>query len=134
MEKIFSKINKKKMLNIISKKLPEDTKRQDLTEIEKPLQVSRVNLKNTVIKPHSNNPKSLNSGLVEQNECWIVLSGIINITLFDVDKSNIENRILKKGEILITCGGGHSIDKTSEDAEIIEIKLGPFENNNLTYY
>ena len=84
MEKIFSKINKKKLLHIISKKLPEDTKRQDLTEIEKPLQVSRVNLKNTVIKPHSNNPKSLNSGLVEQNECWIVLSGIINITLISL--------------------------------------------------
>ena len=134
MEKIFSKIQKNKLLHIISKKLPEGIKRLDLTDNEKPLQVSRINLKNIIIKPHSNNSKSLNLGLVEQNECWIVLNGKIDITLFDTDKTKIENRTLHKSEILITCGGGHSINNTSEDAEMIEVKLGPFENNNLTYY
>ena len=134
MLKIFSKVDKSKLLHIISKNLPKNVKRQDLTEIEMPLQVSRINLKDTIIKPHSNNKQLLNSGLIEQNECWIVLSGIINISLFDLDKTNLDNLTLNKGEILITSGGGHSIDKTSDDAEMIEIKLGPYEANTLKYY
>jgi|TARA_B110000483_G_C18127857_1_gene516400 hypothetical protein len=135
MLKIFSKVDENKLLHIISKNLPINQKRQDLTKIEMPLQVSRINLKDTIVKPHSNNKKLLNSKLVEQNECWIVLKGIINISLFDIDKTNLDNLILNQGEILITCGGGHSINKSSDDAEMIEIKLGPYEKgNNLIYY
>jgi hypothetical protein len=41
---------------------------------------------------------------------------------------------LKKGSILITVGGGHSINKSSRNTEIVEIKLGPYDGKDTIYY
>ena len=134
MEKIYSKINKNNLLHTISKQIDIDASRVDLTDIELPLQVSRINLRTSTIKAHSHNPKVLSKKKIEQNECWIVLNGTINVSLFDVDKTNIKDIILNKGSVLITTGGGHSINKSSTDCELIEIKLGPYKDNDLNYY
>jgi len=135
MEKIYSKIDKNVLLHTISKKINLNSDRSDITDSSLPLQVSRINLKSSTVRAHSHKPKMLLKKKIEQNECWIVLKGIINISLFDIDKTNLDNLILNQGEILITCGGGHSINKSSDDAEMIEIKLGPYEEgNNLIYY
>ena len=98
------------------------------------LQVSRINLKNSFVKPHFNNKIKLNSGLNIQNECWIVLSGKISVSLFDIDKSKIKNLTLSKGEILITYSGGHSINEATNSSEIIELKLGPYKKKSLSYF
>ena len=71
---------------------------------------------------------------VAQNECWIVLKGVLYVSLFDIDKSKIKNLILKRGSILITVGGGHSINKSSKNTEIVEIKLGPYNGKDTIYY
>ena len=134
MNKIFSKIKKKTLLHIISKSMPKKSKRLDLTEPKMSLQVSRINLRNSIVKPHFNNKIKLNSGLNNQNECWVVLNGKISVTLFDIDKSKIKSLILSKGEILITFGGGHCINQATSSAEIIELKLGPYTKNNLSYF
>ena len=134
MNKIFSKIKKKTLLHIISRSIPKNSKRLDLTEHEMSLQVSRINLKNSLVKPHFNNKIKLNSGLNIQNECWIVLSGKISVSLFDIDKSKIKNLTLSKGEILITYSGGHSINEATNSSEIIELKLGPYKKKSLSYF
>jgi hypothetical protein len=56
------------------------------------------------------------------------------VSLFDIDKSKIKNLILKRGSILITVGGGHSINKSSKNTEIVEIKLGPYNGKDTIYY
>ena len=134
MEKIYSKIDKNELLHTISKKIDLNSDRSDITDPSLPLQVSRINLKSSTVKAHSHKPKMLLKKKIEQNECWIVLKGTINISLFDIDKTNIKNTTLSKGSILITRGGGHSINKSSIDSELIEIKLGPYNGNDLNYY
>jgi cupin fold WbuC family metalloprotein len=134
MEKIYSKINKNKLLHIISNDLDENEKRVDLTDVNLPLQVSRINLKESTVRPHNHNPKELFKEKIKPNECWIVLNGKIDISLFDEDKNNIKNTILSKGSILITIDGGHSINKSSQDSELVEIKLGPYKGGDLNYY
>ena len=134
MEKIYSKINKNKLLHIISNNLDENEKRVDLTDINLPLQVSRINLKESTVRPHNHNQKELLKDKIKPNECWIVLNGEIDISLFDEDKSNIKNTVLSKGSILITIDGGHSINKSSQDSELVEIKLGPYKGGDLNYY
>jgi hypothetical protein len=134
MEKVYSRINKNRLLHTISKKIDLDKNRSDITDPSLPLQVSRVNLKSSKVKAHSHKPKLFLKKKIEQNECWIVLKGTINVSLFDIDKTNIKNTTLGKGSILITRGGGHSINKSSTDSELIEIKLGPYNGNDLDYY
>jgi len=134
MEKIYSKINKRKLLHIVSKKYLKEKKRIDLIDATFPLQVARVNLKKNTIRPHSNKFKINNKKKINQNECWIVLKGVLHVSLFDFDKSKIKNLILKKGSILITVGGGHSINKSSINTEIVEIKLGPYNGKDTIYY
>jgi hypothetical protein len=134
MEKIYSKIKKKKILHIVSKKYLKEKKRIDLIDAKFPLQVARINLKNNTIRPHSNKFKINKKKKFDQNECWIVLKGVLSVSLFDIDKSKIKNLILKKGSILITVGGGHSINKSSRNTEIVEIKLGPYNGKDAIYY
>jgi hypothetical protein len=134
MEKIYSKIKKKKLLHIVSKKYLKEKKRIDLIDANFPLQVARVNLKKNTIRAHSNKFKISKKKKVPQNECWIVLKGVLYISLFDIDKSKIKNLILKKGSILITVGGGHSINKSTKNTEIVEIKLGPYNGKDTIYY
>jgi hypothetical protein len=134
MEKIYSKINKRKLLHIVSKKYLKEKKRIDLIDATFPLQVARVNLKKNTIRPHSNKFKINKKKKINQNECWIVLKGVLHVSLFDFDKSKIKNLILKKGSILITVGGGHSINKSSINTEIVEIKLGPYNGKDTIYY
>ena len=134
MEKIYSKIKKGKLLHIISKKYLKEKKRIDLIDAKFPLQVARVNLKKNTIRPHSNKFKINKKKKINQNECWIVLKGVLHVSLFDFDKSKIKNLILKKGSILITVGGGHSINKSSINTEIVEIKLGPYNGKDTIYY
>lgn len=132
MEKIYSKQNKKKLLHIFSKKNLK--KRIDLLEPKLPLQVSRINLKNSIIKPHTNIKKYHFYKKKNQYECWIVVRGSIIVSLFDIDKSKIKKINLKIGSVLITIDGGHSIDKSTNDAEIIEVKLGPYTGKDISYY
>jgi hypothetical protein len=134
MEKIYSKIRKKKLLHIVSKKYLKEKKRIDLIDATFPLQVARINLQKNTINPHSNKFKINKKKNVAQNECWIVLKGFLYVSLFDIDKSKIKNLILKKGSILITVGGGHSINKSSKNTEIVEIKLGPYSGKDTIYY
>ena len=134
MEKIYSRINKNKLLHTISKKINLNKNRSDMTCPNVPLQVSRINLACSKIKAHSHKTKTFSKKKIEQNECWIVLKGTINVSLFDIDKTNIKNVTLRKGSILITRFGGHSINKSSIDSELIEIKLGPYIGNDLNYY
>ncbi len=134
MEKIYSRLNKKNLLHIVSHNININDNRVDLTDEKLPLQVSRINLKNSVIKPHYHNLKQLHPNKIEPNECWVVMNGKLEISLYDTDKSLIENKTLIKGSILVTLSGGHSINSSSLDSEMVEIKLGPYENNGLKYY
>lgn len=135
MLKIYSKIDKYLLLHTISLYIRDGKSREDIVDSSMPVQVSRIKLANSKkVKPHFHKLKKINYDSVNQNECWIVIRGSIEISLFDLDKAHLKTTNLHEGDILFTSGGGHSINKSSKDSEFIEVKLGPYIGKDIIYF
>ena len=135
MIKIYSKINKDFLIHTISTSIKEGAQREDLIDNSMPLQLSRIKLGNLKkIKPHFHHLKKINYDSINQHECWIVVEGHIEVSLFDLDKTHLKTMKLYKGNILFTSGGGHSINNSSEDSEFFEIRLGPYLGKDIMYF
>ena len=62
-------------------------------------------------------------------ETLYIKSGVVEALLFDENKVLFNKKILKAGDIIFLCGGGHGFN-IIEEAEIIEIKQGPYMGVN----
>ena len=60
------------------------------------------------------------------SETWIVMSGKLKVTFYDIDKSKVYEDVLNKGDISILFSGGHSFKPLSKNTSIFEIKNGPY--------
>lgn len=58
-------------------------------------------------------------------EVLFIRKGKIKVNLYNSDKKPIGSRILKAGDLILLCGGGHSFEML-EETSMIEIKQGPF--------
>ncbi len=95
-----------------------------VTAPEESTQILTINQpKGTLIKPHFHKPVKRETQQLQ--ECLIVRKGKIQIDLYAPDKTVFEHITLNAGELFITISGGHSI-QIIEDAEVFEIKNGPF--------
>jgi len=72
--------------------------------------------------------KNLNSG-ISTYEVLYLKSGEIKITLYDNDNFFIKELLLFTGDIILLVTGGHSIEMI-ENSEVIEIKQGPYDEND----
>ena len=63
-------------------------------------------------------------------ECVIVTKGKITIDLYGSDNKHFKKLHLKTGELFTLIDGGHALT-VNEDAEIFEIKNGPFKNDRV---
>ena len=115
------------MIERLSKK--KIIKRYDLTSEDSFLQVCYLNLQRGMsVQPHLHLKNSKKT--TKSSEAWIVISGSIEATFFDVDKSKVYKSILKKGDISILFNGGHSFKSLSKNTKIFEIKNGPYLGPN----
>ena len=62
------------------------------------------------------------------NEVLFVKKGKMVIKFFNRKKEFIKKKILKTGDIIFLCSGGHGI-KMLEESEIIEVKQGPYTSD-----
>jgi len=58
-------------------------------------------------------------------EVLVIRKGKILVKLFNSKRKFICERILKSGDLILLCGGGHSFEML-EETGMIEIKQGPF--------
>ena len=58
-------------------------------------------------------------------EVLFLRRGKVKITLYDSNKKTICSRTLHKGDLILLCGGGHSVEMLEESA-MIEVKQGPY--------
>ena len=135
MIRIYSKLKKKKLLHIIYK--PNKKKRFNITPENEFLQFSSLNLnKSDNLKAHKHfwKKNKLKKRIVQ--ESWLVIKGMIRVTLFDLNNQILSRRILKPGEISITFEGGHKIDVLKNNTLIYEHKTGPYEGQkkDLLYF
>lgn len=100
--------------------------RQNLVSPENFLQVSSLKLSTQEsFKPHQHLWKKLEERQVIAQESWVVISGSIRVTFFDLDDQIIGEEILKPGDCSISLEGGHSYTAL-EDALVYEFKSGPY--------
>jgi mannose-6-phosphate isomerase-like protein (cupin superfamily) len=58
-------------------------------------------------------------------EVLIVKRGKVKVNLYSSSREFINEKILKTGDVILLCGGGHSIEML-EETSMIEVKQGPY--------
>ena len=95
-----------------------------ITGAKESLQVLSLKYKKgKYIKPHIHIFKQRKTERL--SECLIVRKGKIKIELYGPDKKYFKRIFLKEGELFVLLNGGWGVH-ILEDAEIFEIKNGPF--------
>jgi len=58
-------------------------------------------------------------------EVLFLRRGKVKVNLYSSDKKPIGSRILNSGDLILLCGGGHSLE-ILEESSMIEVKQGPY--------
>lgn len=134
MEKIYSKVNPNILLHIIHRleDLENTNVRENLISEENFIQCSSLNLKKgSTFKPHYHiwNNNEFESKRIAQ-ESWSVVRGSVRCIFYDIDKTELTERILKAGDASFTLEGGHNYEILEEGSLIREYKTGPYFGQN----
>ena len=121
--KVFSRVDNALLVSVL------DTRnmtpgRADAASADEILQVSTMSLKQgRRVNPHKHVATARQT--IGTQECWVVLSGQVEVQLFDLDDTTIDTFVLEAGECMTTYRGGHTLE-VLDDAVIVEIKNGPY--------
>lgn len=66
--------------------------------------------------------------LYTQEVLW-VRHGKVRVKLFNSQRSLISAPVLETGDLILLCGGGHSLEMIEETA-LVEVKQGPYAGEN----
>jgi hypothetical protein len=61
-------------------------------------------------------------------EVLVIRRGRVRVNLFSSEQSFIGEKVLEAGDLMLLCGGGHSLEML-EESSMIEIKQGPYAGN-----
>ncbi|PKN06391.1 MAG: hypothetical protein CVU72_04710 [Deltaproteobacteria bacterium HGW-Deltaproteobacteria-7] len=62
-------------------------------------------------------------------EVLFIKRGKVKVNLFSSNHEFIDAKFLKTGDIILLCGGGHSLEMM-EETSMIEVKQGPYAGDN----
>jgi hypothetical protein len=125
MEKIFSLVDSEKLIHFVHRR--EDFRdRQELIEASEFLQLSSQTIRSgQSFQAHRHIPKQIAIGEITAQESWVVISGKVEASYFDLDDTFITSLILSPGDASVTLAGGHSY-RVLEEALVYEFKTGPY--------
>ncbi len=83
--------------------------------------------KGYTVNPHTH--KKVISEMHLTHEVLYIKTGKIKILLYNNNNQFIKECILNTGDVILLAAGGHSIEML-EDSELIEIKQGPYSNDD----
>ena len=75
------------------------------------------------IPPHCHNVVERKVHLTQ--EVLFIKSGKVRVDFYDDKQNYLESRVLNEGDVILLAAGGHGFEML-EDAEIIEVKQGPY--------
>ena len=75
------------------------------------------------IAPHVHN--LVTRQVLYTQEVLFVRSGRVQVNLYSSEKALIGSTVLESGDVILLCGGGHSLKMLAESS-IIEVKQGPY--------
>ena len=62
----------------------------------------------------------------ETQESWVVLSGSVRVTFYDLDDTVLCDAVLHRGDLSVTFRGGHTYEALDDACDVIEFKSGPY--------
>jgi mannose-6-phosphate isomerase-like protein (cupin superfamily) len=80
-----------------------------------------------VIAPHAH--KSFSRTISESQEVLLIRSGKVRVDFFSLTEEFLESKIVEQGDVIFIASGGHGFE-ILEDAEMIEVKQGPYMGEN----
>lgn len=126
MEKFYSKQVPDLLLHFVIRKDDFVEGRQNLISPDEFLQCSTLNLKaGTTFKPHKHIYKEKHLLMIAQ-ESWVVITGKVRCTFYDLDNKIIGEPILKAGDASFTLQGGHNYLILADNTRVLEYKTGPY--------
>ena len=75
------------------------------------------------IVPHIHN--KVTRSVEFTNEVLFIKSGIVQVDFYTQDMEYLRSEVLEKGDVILLASGGHGF-KVLEEAEMIEVKQGPY--------
>ena len=79
------------------------------------------------IKPHLHNKVERTVNFTF--EVLFIKSGVVKVNFYDLNKKHLDSNILNKGDVILLAFGGHGFE-IIEDAEMIEVKQGPYAGDD----
>jgi hypothetical protein len=129
MKSIFSAVNPSLLLHIILNQ-SDFQGRQEIIPDQNFLQLASIESpKGQKFLAHRHLPKVVNFQEFYAQESWVVIQGAVKVTFFDIDNLEIDQQIIKAGEVSVTLLGGHAYE-ILEDAKVLEFKTGPYFGKN----
>jgi hypothetical protein len=123
---IYSKVEPGLLLHIIQWDDDRDGERQELVPASQFIQCAALNLSTgTTFRPHKHIIRPVTHELYIPQESWVVISGIVIVTYYDIDDTEIAKCTLFPGDISITLRGGHNYF-VHKHAKVYEFKTGPY--------
>tara|TARA_Y100000389_G_scaffold199082_1_gene236800 strand:+ start:10984 stop:11391 length:408 start_codon:yes stop_codon:yes gene_type:complete len=125
--KIYSKIEPTKILHMVVRKKLTDG-RTDVSDPSMFMQLATLKLKKgTTFRPHQH--IWVDRGVKEMiaQESWCVIQGLVKVTFFDTDGSELISEYIHEGDASITYEGGHTYEIMEEDTIVYEYKTGPYQ-------
>lgn len=131
MEKIYSKVEKDKLLHVIVRLSEIEPGRVDILGENNFLQCSMLNMvKGKTFKPHKHIWKERTRNVIAQ-ESWVVIRGSVKCIFYDIDDTIIAEPILYAGDSSYTLEGGHNYLIQEDNTIVYEYKTGPYEGQSL---
>ena len=131
MEKIYSKIEKDKLLHIINR-LDDINGRDDVVPEDNFIQCATLKMnKGKTFPPHKHIVKNRHYTEQIAQESWVVIRGSVKCILYDLDDTIIATPIIKAGDASFTLYGGHTYEILEDDTIVYEYKTGPYEGQVL---
>jgi hypothetical protein len=131
MEKIYSKVEKDKLLHIINR-LGEIDGRQEVIPENNFIQCATLKMSNgKTFPPHKHITKDRHYKEQIAQESWVVIKGRVKCKFFDIDDTLIAEPILEAGDASFTLYGGHTYEILEDNTIVYEYKTGPYEGQKL---
>lgn len=125
---IYSKIDPTILLHIITRKRDVQTGRTDLVDTDQFIQCAALRQqKGTTYKPHRHLMQMRGASTYIPQESWVVISGMVQVTLYDLDNTVLHTDVLEPGDCSITLQGGHNYLFMADDSLVYEFKTGPYK-------
>ncbi len=73
---------------------------------------------------HNDIPRKVNL----TQEVLFIKSGQVKVNFYSIKKVYLESKVLNQGDVILLAQGGHGFE-IIQDAEIIEVKQGPYSGD-----